>query len=176
MEKQIPTELDAVKEAYRYNSYVQKKYIDALEKLPPEELLKDRGASHPSMFDIFVHTIGAYVYWFLVQYPGIPKEKLDAMKDPTTLGEARVMVTEVNAFVMNFVEGLDEEGFEKSFEGKMSGERWSIPVKYMLWHLVEEELQHRGELNALFWQMNIDPPITDWIDWKMETGVLKKVP
>jgi uncharacterized damage-inducible protein DinB len=68
------------------------------------------------------------------------------------------------------VEGLDEEAFEGSFETKISGQRWNLPVKQMLWHLVEEELQHRGELNALFWQMNIDPPITDWIDWKMEIG------
>src|SRR5579872_3795196 len=163
MQKQTPTELEAVKEAYRYNSYVRKKYLAALEKLPSGELFKDRRASYPSMLDIFSHTIGAYVYWFMVQYPGVSKEKLDALKDPTTLEEARALEAEVMAFVMNYVEGLDEEGFERSFEAKMSGQKWNLPVKLMLWHLVEEELQHRGELNALFWQMNIDPPVTDWI-------------
>ncbi len=24
---------------------------------------------------------------------------------------------------------------------------------------------HRGELNALLWQIDIDPPITEWVDW-----------
>jgi hypothetical protein len=43
----------------------------------------------------------------------------------------------------------------------------------MLWHLVEQELQYRGELNALFWQIDIDPPITDWLDWKIELGDIK---
>jgi len=30
---------------------------------------------------------------------------------------------------------------------------------------VGEELQHRGELNALLWQINIGPPITEWVDF-----------
>lgn len=32
----------------------------------------------------------------------------------------------------------------------------------LVWHMLEEELQHRGELNALFWQMGIDPPVRSW--------------
>jgi hypothetical protein len=31
-----------------------------------------------------------------------------------------------------------------------------------MWHMLEEELQHRGEPNALFWQMDIGPPIDAW--------------
>ncbi len=30
----------------------------------------------------------------------------------------------------------------------------------IIWHVVEKQLQHFGELNALFWQMGIDPPRT----------------
>ena len=37
-------------------------------------------------------------------------------------------------------------------------------------HMVEEELQHRGELNALLWQDDIEPPVTDWFEWKKESG------
>ena len=34
------------------------------------------------------------------------------------------------------------------------------------WHMVEEELQHRGEINALLWQMDIDPRLqTTEIGW-----------
>jgi len=32
----------------------------------------------------------------------------------------------------------------------------------IVWHMVEEQLQHIGELNALFWQMDIDPPTHAW--------------
>jgi uncharacterized damage-inducible protein DinB len=26
-------------------------------------------------------------------------------------------------------------------------------------------LQHRGEINALLWQMDLDPPVADYKDW-----------
>lgn len=40
-----------------------------------------------------------------------------------------------------------------------------FPIGDVLWHLVEEELQHRGEINALLWQMNVEPPIAQIEDW-----------
>jgi len=45
----------------------------------------------------------------------------------------------------------------------------------MLWHMVEEELQHRGELNALLWQIDVDAPVFDWLDWKLELGEIKQL-
>ena len=45
----------------------------------------------------------------------------------------------------------------------------------MLWHLVEEELQHRGEVNALLWQINVDPPVTNWFDWKIDLGEIRSL-
>ncbi len=41
-----------------------------------------------------------------------------------------------------------------------------ITVRDTLLHLLEEEIQHRGELNALLWQIDVEPPVLDWIDWK----------
>jgi hypothetical protein len=36
----------------------------------------------------------------------------------------------------------------------------------MFWHTPEEELQHEGELTALYWQLDFDLPVGDWDDWK----------
>ena len=46
-----------------------------------------------------------------------------------------------------------------------------FPIGDVLWHLVEEELQHRGELNALSWQLDIDPPIATVEDWNASKAV-----
>jgi uncharacterized damage-inducible protein DinB len=51
-----------------------------------------------------------------------------------------------------------------------------IPVRDALWHLVEEDLQHRGELNALLWQVNVDAPVVSWIKWAHTVGRLKDPP
>jgi uncharacterized damage-inducible protein DinB len=47
---------------------------------------------------------------------------------------------------------------------------WSL--KGMLWHLAEEELQHRGEANALLWQEDVKPPVTSWWWWANTLPVL----
>ncbi len=186
------TELDSLKECYRYNSFVRKKYLQAIEKLSKEEMVRDRGASFPSILEIFIHVLGAYRYWLLIQYPHLSKEEIERLgaesdsKYPLlfreegrlkdSLGEAKALEAEVDSIVMNFVEGLDDEKLESSFETTMSGKREKFTVSQMLWHLIEEELQHRGELNALFWQIDIDPPVTDWLDWKVAIGEVKQEP
>jgi uncharacterized damage-inducible protein DinB len=65
--------------------------------------------------------------------------------------------------------GLTENDLDRTYlvrKGKGFGRNLNLPVRDMLWHLLEEELQHRGELNALLWQMDVDPPILDWLTWK----------
>jgi uncharacterized damage-inducible protein DinB len=37
----------------------------------------------------------------------------------------------------------------------------------IVWHVVEEQLQHFGELNALFWKLGIDPPVHAWFSSEM---------
>ena len=183
------TELDSLKECYRYNSYVRKKYLHSLEGLAKEELVRDRGASFPSILEIFIHVLGAYRYWLIIKYPKLSKEEIERFEKESdskypklfkeegrlkeSLGEAKDLEIEVDSYVMNFVEGLTEDKLESTFETTMSGNKVKLSVGQMLWHLVEEELQHRGELNALFWQIDIDPPHTDWLDWKVEIGEVK---
>ncbi len=36
--------------------------------------------------------------------------------------------------------------------------------------MVEEELQHRREMNALLWQMDVDPPIARYEEWVEARG------
>ena len=49
---------------------MRKKYLRAIfEKIPEEERYKDRGASFPTIVDIFVHMIDNYRFWFLYAYP-----------------------------------------------------------------------------------------------------------
>ncbi len=40
-----------------------------------------------------------------------------------------------------------------------------VPMRDAPWHLVEEELQHRGEVNALLWPIDVDAPVFNWIEW-----------
>ena len=42
------------------------------------------------------------------------------------------------------------------------GETVEVTAEDILIHLFEEEVHHRGELIALLWQMDIEPPLMGW--------------
>jgi uncharacterized damage-inducible protein DinB len=76
-------ELSAIKEWYRYNSYVRKKYLDAMQKLPQNEISRDRGASFPTLLDILAHTLDAYNGWFFFRYKGKSPRSVNANQRPS---------------------------------------------------------------------------------------------
>ncbi len=161
------TELETIRDWYGYNAHVRLGYLACFAKLPKEELLRDRGASYPTMFDIFEHVLGAYLHWMKKASAGnstLPQVNLPPEGDssiPTTLELISKEEGQIQSMVKGFLDGLVEEDLDKTFLDRDH----TVSVRAMLWHLVEEELQHRGELNALLWQIDVDPPIFDWIDW-----------
>jgi len=154
---------------------VRKKYLDALEKLPEVEVTRDRGASFPSMIDIVAHTLDAYMSW-LHRYQGKVRDPSMRLRGKVrTLPQLREEEKRVDSTVLNFVEGLRPSDLDTTFETSDNGHSWQNTLRQMLWHLVEEELQHRGELNALLWQIDVDAPVFDWMDWKLELGEIKQL-
>jgi uncharacterized damage-inducible protein DinB len=167
-------ELRAIREVFEYNMFVRKKYLAFLGKLPKNTLTRDRGASHPSILDIFVHVLDDKKSWFYTYQTG--KQDLPETK-ASSLGEARKLESEVDKYIHNFMQKLEPEDIHKPFRftvssGPEKGQLITWSLKGMLWHQVEEELQHRGEINALLWQEDIDPPVTSW--WRWEQATKKK--
>jgi uncharacterized damage-inducible protein DinB len=124
------------------------------------------------MLNILEHTMGAYCFWMTRASRGntsLPQigPWPDTAPDPS-LDEISAFEQQVQALLERFLGGLDEKDLDLTFQIKLGGPSARdhvVSVREMLWHLVEEELQHRGELNALFWQIDVDPPIFDWVNW-----------
>jgi uncharacterized damage-inducible protein DinB len=179
----IVSELDSIREWFAYNARARQGYFETFSKLPPGELAKDRGASYPTLQNILEHTLGAYHFWFsnMSKESGLPRfgpiqdtienPPLDeiAQKENPSLEELVRLERAIQAQVDLFLGGLVEGDLRRTFSvptAVASHHRDPrVSVRDVLWHLVEEELQHRGELNALLWQMDVDAPIFDWIDW-----------
>lgn len=72
--------------------------------------------------------------------------------------------------IERFLSQLTEADLDRSLlvpkEPPWWDEDFVAPVRGTIWHLVEEELQHRGELNALLWQIDVEPPVLDWVSWE----------
>jgi len=138
---------------------------------------RERGASFPSFLDIFVHVLDAYRWWLvyvcsdkLHQYWRLREAKL-------SLAEIRDEKQKVEQHVTKFLSGLSLTDLERCIAwhditrtGKRSKKVCKCTLRDMLWHLVEEELQHRGELNALLWQTNVNLPVTGWNPWEEDSA------
>jgi uncharacterized damage-inducible protein DinB len=152
-------EYETIRDFYRYNSAVRKKYLRAIWKLPPRQRYKNRGGSFPSLVDIYMHVLDAYRWWFISVYGNGTVFEEYPLGQRYTKSEAERETAIVDRLLRKVLREVGPRGLNKTVRWR--GRRpFRIPVRRMLLHMVEEELQHRGEMNALLWQIDVNPPVT----------------
>ena len=166
--KKNRSELEALKDWFDYNTFVRKRYLDFIAGLPENVITRNRGASFPSILDIFTHVLDVYKSWFHIYETG---ENLPDTKG-LSLAEVRAFESEIDSYITKFMHQTTSSDLSNTFQFMRGKGKNKHIIKRrlvdMLWHLVEEELQHRGEVNALLWQDDIDPPVTSWSRWMEE--------
>jgi uncharacterized damage-inducible protein DinB len=161
------SELQLLRAWTEWTSGARKNYLDAILRLLPAERLKDRGASFGSIQGVFVHILDDYLWWLeyvpqerekeyetlvAAQYDGAQLRRLNRRVD-RVVREFLTTLTPAKLAHVHVIEGVGGDG---------NPYRASLSLADVVWHLHEEELQHRGELNALFWQLGIEPPTSAW--------------
>jgi len=169
-------ELELLRAWYRYNADLRRRYLRAIAKLPRRAREGDDGASYP-LFSIFLHVLDAYRWWFrYVYHDAIPKlSEWEALRLRTNVHSTEVARREMIRIareVLRFVDRLSPKDLDKVVEFRAPTDdnwtRWRrerLTLRAMVWHLVEEELQHRGEMNALMWRHGVEPPIEGFHEW-----------
>ena len=174
--EQMASEVESMRAWFAYFADSRHGYLETLSKLPPAELARDRGASHPSLLDIFAHSQGALYFWMKdVAKFEFPRQEGNP-NAPTTIDLLKNDEAYVQAQITRVMAEMTEADLARTIfreKGKGSSHDCYIPVREVLWHLVEEELQHRGELNALLWQNDVNAPVESWIDWGHTVGRIK---
>ena len=164
---------------FAYLEAARRGYLASLAKLPTSELTRDRGASFPSLLDIFAHSQGALYFWTKNCAPDAFPPPEPELGEPPTLGQVEEFETYLQAHVRRFVTALREADLDRTIlrpKGRSSDHECTIPLREVLSHLVEEELQHLGELNALLWQIDVEAPVYSWIRWAHVAGRIKDLP
>jgi uncharacterized damage-inducible protein DinB len=162
------SELRTLRAWFDYNIEARRRYLAVFASLSSRELTRDRGASYPSLLRIQEHTLWAIFFWLRGASRGKIRKVPPDPGNPPTLEEIRVLQQAVDDTVREFMAGLSERDLRRTYlvrKGEGFERNIQLPVRDMLWHLLEEELQHRGELNALLWQIDVEPPILDWLTW-----------
>lgn len=151
-----------VRELLDYNAEVRHRYLAVLGKLPWDELVKNREASWHSLRNIFIHTMGAMNHWLNF----LQGQRLNAQgnfDDYKTMSDIQEYMERVQECMRKYLDSLTSEGLEKKYRiTNDAGESIEVTTEDILIHVFEEEVHHRGELIALLWQMNIEPPLMGW--------------
>jgi len=147
-----------IKDLLAYNDVERRAFFKAFVRLSWRDFTKNREASFDSIRNIFIHTLNATDYWldFLQEENKRSKKKFDEYK---TLEEVEVYMQHVKKRMDNYLESLSPEDLKKKYKGRRNGKPETITAEDVLVHVFEEEVHHRGELIALFWQMGIEPPV-----------------
>ena len=152
------SELDTIRELYRYNGQVRKKYLSTIWRLPLKQRYRSRGASYPSVVDIYLHVLDAYRWWFRTVYAHDTNWTEYPIGQRFTRGRAVAEERKTDRFVQAVLAKVRPQDLSRTLA--IPGSRRRISLRVLLLHMAEEELQHRGEMNALLWQSDIDPPVT----------------
>ena len=149
-----------------YNRFLRHRYLETLSKLSWDDFVKDRGASFPSLRDIFLHIVFVVDIYFnyILQgnpdYPAINYNKYDS------IGKITKYLEQAESGASDYLSKVTPEELTKKIPRKQKdGSIFLASVEDSLLDFFQEETHHRGELIALLWQMDVAPPHMGFIQY-----------
>jgi uncharacterized damage-inducible protein DinB len=158
--------LSDIRNLFDYTEWANTLAMDAAAKLPDENLRREVGISHKSIFGTLAHMAGAEWIW-LERWHGRSPAKAEAWSlwteqacpDLATLNERWNEVIERRA---QFVAQLDEERLVAELPFKLlSGDPSSMRLVDQMHHVANHATLHRGQIVGMIRQLGLEPPSTD---------------
>lgn len=153
--------MPTINEIYEYSSRVRHKFLQKLAELPWEEVAKNREASYHSMKNILIHIIDNedWIVNWVVHNRATEYKRARKSEDYTSVQMIREHLDEVERKTKAYLERADKDVLEKRVNFTLSsGQTFDLSVEESLFQSFTEQLYHIGELIALLWQQNIEPP------------------
>ena len=146
---------------YDYNSWANRRALDAASKITTEEFLKPMGSSFGSLRDTLAHMYGAEWIW-LERFHG---REHSALPDVTLFADEPSLKekwVELEGRLLAFVGGLTQEDLDGEIEYKtLKYGVYRNPLWQSLQHVVNHGSYHRGQVTTLLRQMGAQPILTD---------------
>jgi uncharacterized damage-inducible protein DinB len=159
-------DLSDIRHLFDYTQWANDLAMDAADNLSDEQLQRDFGISHHSIFGTLTHMAGAEWIW-LERWQGRSPLKAEAwaMWTPEACGDLATLNdrwSEVTDGRTQFISQLDEEKLaaELSFN-LLSGDHSSMRLVDQMRHVANHATMHRGQVVGMIRQLGIDPPSTD---------------
>lgn len=140
--------------------------MEQIAKIPWKKVVKSRGGSFDSLPNIFLHTVDAedrLVNYVLLGRTEWAPQSPDEFHDIDSISKR---AKEVESKTKTYVAKLNPSELERKVEVPKRGmPSISARVENVLVHATLENIHHFGELIALLWQIDVEPPHAGWIDY-----------
>jgi len=166
-------EISDFKELFNYNHTVRQNYIDVFkEKLSWEDMIKNRQTGWLSLKDTLLHIIWVEDSWinYSIQdledpnrpFPYSNYNSWNAIDDYNLSSTLKIN---------NYLSSLTANDLRRPVS-RINNDRVkrTTIVRDVLIHVMTEELHHRGEIIAILWQMNFQPPDMGWLSVMKKTN------
>ena len=152
---------------FEYSQELRNRYLELLATLPWAEVVKSRGASFDSMKNILLHTLDAEDRTINFVIPGRAKDWVprnpDEFKDMDSI---RKRAGEVETKSKNYIAKMAPSELDRKVEVLRKGmPSVIVRVEDILINVAFENVHHFGELIALLWQIDVEPPHMGWITY-----------
>ena len=148
---------------YDYNSWANRRVLEACAPLSPEEFTRNNGSSFPSVRDTLAHICGAEWIW-LERWKGRVPAGIPAAADYPDFETLKRRWTEVESDLLGYIASLAPADVTRVVEFKtLAGVPFSQQLGHCLQHLANHSTYHRGQVTTMLRQLGAKPASTDLI-------------
>lgn len=158
-----------------YHSWARGKYLDLYDRLPWDVLTRNREATFGSIRNVHLHVLGAYTWWLVKMFgcrslkplfQDLDEKKFHRVRSADRL---RILDRRVDAELLRVGRALTEARLVRKHNVGSKRKPWVFTEREGIWHVLEEDYLHRGEILCMLWQDDIEPPYTGYMWWEFDT-------
>ncbi len=155
-----------IRHLFDYTEWANQLVMDASASLPDDQLRRNTGISHHSIFGTLLHMAGAEWIW-LERWNGRSPAGIETWAAWTperceSLAELHKRWHDIADRRAQFISGLDESRPMTQLPFKLlNGNPGSLPLAAQMQHVVNHATLHRGQVVGMIRQLGVNPPATD---------------
>ncbi|HXJ15932.1 MAG TPA: DinB family protein [Candidatus Polarisedimenticolia bacterium] len=153
---------------YDFNSWANRRTLEASAALTPEQFTRDLGSSFRSVRDTLAHIYGAEWVW-LERWHNRTPSGLPVAADFPDFESVRRRLTDIDRNLIDYVASLTPQDIQRIVQFKtLAGVEISQPLWQCLQHLANHGSYHRGQVATMLRQLGAKPTGTDLIGFYRE--------
>jgi uncharacterized damage-inducible protein DinB len=158
--------LSDIRQLFDYTEWANELAMDAADILPDEQLQRDFGISHKSIFGTLTHMAGAEWIW-LERWQGRSPAKAEAWSlwTPDSCGDLATLNDRWDEVIdrrKRFISEIDEDKLAADLSfNLLSGDASSMRLVDQMRHVANHATMHRGQVVGMIRQLGLEPPSTD---------------